>query len=155
MFGIPYSLVYLIPFAFLLFLYPIAGVRRSISSKRIFVFCIIILIFIFHSGIAYFKINNFKLNEYKDRLNSEYSICLNWKNQMEIIKNRCLFSHNETCEKDFYGLKASFGIREKKISLYENPDLIGIQKLPELHDKLKNCAGEIGNLELNDKEENK
>lgn len=140
MHGIPYSLQFIIPVVLLLCMYPFASIYRTFAKEKRDIIVAMSVIIIALAGFAYIKINAFKLNEYKARLDSEYNMCINWKNQMEIIKNRCWYNKNDACQLGFEDLQKQFSIRKDKISLYSDQELIGLKKLPEMHEKLQSCA---------------
>lgn len=148
MYGIPYSLLFLISFVMLLCIYPIPGICHNFSKDKNKLFFAILGIFLLQLGCASAKLYKFKQGEYKESIVREYNMCINWKNQMEIIRNRCKYKTKNNCKDDFEKMKKKFSERKEKISLYSNQELLTIKNLPELHNNLQVCATEIESMIL-------
>lgn len=136
-------LLYVLPALFLLFIY--CGIFQvyirfeTYKNRRVLLILLVVVIIGFAAFLSKKSYEDTKLNV---AVNSEYSLCLSWKSQMEIIKNRCHYS-NSDCSVQLDLLRKKFEDRkERKQNLYKRKNNGEIKNLSNL----KNCASDIGGI---------
>lgn len=135
--------VYVLPALFLLLIY--CGIFQVyIRFEKYKGYCVV-LILLAGAIIGYTSFrskSNYEITKLNVAVNSEYSLCLSWKNQMEIIENRCLYSSSD-CSVQLDSLRRKFEDRkERKQNLYKRKDNVEIKNLS----KLNKCASDIGGI---------
>lgn len=131
---------YVLPALLLFFVYcGVLQVFINYKNRYSRIVSIIVVSFVFaviiHLGIK--AKDNYEIEKRKMAVNSEYNLCRNWKNQMDIIYKRCRYS-NTDCSEQLKDLKEKFDDRKSmKMEMYEKWQDIG--SLPEL----KKCTQDI------------
>ena len=149
----PYWTQYLLIAGLLLLLFPCRGIIKSFHDKnRRIQICILVSIILIFVYLTFHTISDYKTQEYERRVNTEYTKCLNWNNQIEVENSRCKFGTDRDSplctggngiQKRADKLRSMFNERAEHLSIYDKEILSSLAqrtiKDKEAWPKLDNC----------------